>query len=120
MSGSVVTSRTAIRAAVKLAIQAPPALCACTISMRSEAITRWRARALRLSRNGLTVALTSGTHSPPDAVSSPTSGPSSAATSTRAPACRSAATTSIAVRATGSSRKAGTICRIVAPTKVGG
>ena len=119
-SGSVVTIHTPIRAAAMLAIQAPPTLCACTISIRSDAIRRSKARALLLSRNGLTVALTSGIHSPPDAVSSATSGPSSPATSARAPACRSVNATLRAVRATGSSRRAGTICRTVASAKVRG
>src|SRR6516165_5743416 len=103
-----------------LAIQAPPTLCACTISTCSEAIRRPRMRALRLSLNGLTVAFTSGARSPPKAVSSPTSGPSSPASSARAPDCTSAAATLSAVRATGPSRKAGTICRTVASAKVCG
>src|SRR5262249_51220259 len=119
-SSSVLTTRTGIRAAAMLAIQAPPTLCACTISTPSEAIRRPRMRAPRLSLNGLTVAFTSGTHSPPHAVSSATSGPSSAATSARAPDCASAQATSSAARATGSSRKAGTICRTVALAKVRG
>src|SRR5215831_19052902 len=119
-SSSVVTSNTGIRRAAMLAIQAPPTLCACTISTCSEAIRRPRMRALRLSLNGLTVAFTSGAHSPPMAVSSPTSGPSSPATSARAPDCTSAAATLSAVRATGPSRKAGTICRTVASAKVCG
>src|ERR1700730_6698061 len=109
-----------MRAVAMRAIQAPPMLCACTISTCSEAIRRSRVRALRLSLNGLNVAFTSGAHSPPKAVSSPTSGPSSAATSARAPDCTSAEATLSAVRATGSSRKAGRICRTVAFAKVCG
>src|SRR5262249_35248887 len=83
-SSSVVTSRTGMRAAAMLAIQAPPTLWACTMSTCSEKIRRSRTRAPRLSLNGLTVAFTSGAHSPPHAVSSETSGPSSAATTARA------------------------------------
>src|SRR5262249_35441292 len=79
-----------------------------------------RIRGPGVSLNGLTVAFTSGTHSPPHAVSSATSGPSSAATSARAPDCASAQATLSAARATGSSRKAGTICRTVALAKVRG
>src|SRR5438034_2650391 len=119
-SGSVVTSKTEVCAAAMLAIHAPPALCACTMSIRSEAIRRCRLWAPLLSWNGLTVAFTRGTHSPPDPVSSATSGPSSAATSARAPISRSAAATLSAVRAAGSSRNAGTICKTVAPAKVRG
>src|SRR5262245_51567100 len=103
-----------------LAIQAPPTLWACTMSTCSEKIRRSRTRAPRLSLNGLTVALTSGTQSPPHAVSSETSGPSSAATSARPPDCTSAEATLSAARAIGSSRKAGTICRTVASAKVRG
>src|SRR5262249_50388751 len=109
-----------IRAAAMLAIQAPPTLWACTMSTCSEKIRRSRTRAPRLSLNGLTVAFTSGTQSPPHAVSSETSGPSSAATSARAPDCTSAEATLSAARAIGSSRKAGTICRTVASAKVRG
>lgn len=119
-SGSVVTSQIGVCAAAMLAIHAPPALCACTMSIRSEAMRRSRVRALLLSWNGLMVAFTRGTHSPPDPVSSATSGPSSAATMARAPISRSAAATFSAVRATGSSRNAGTICKTVAAAKVRG
>src|SRR5712672_1539953 len=103
-----------------LAIQAPPTLWACTMSTRSDAISFSSVRALRLSLSGLAVAFTSGTHSPPKALSSAASGPSSAATSARAPDCSSAAATVSAARAEGSSRKAGTICKIVAPASVRG
>src|SRR5262245_26589473 len=95
-------------------------LCACTMSMCSDAIRASSWRALRLSLSGLAVAFTSGMNSPPKAWSSAASGPSSAATSARVPACSSPAATMSAVRATGSSRSAGTICRMVAPAKVWG
>src|SRR4030088_541610 len=103
-----------------LAIQAAPTLWACTMSTRSAAISFSSVCALRLSLSGLAVAFTSGTHSPPNALSSDASGPSSAATSARAPDCSSAAATVSAARAAGSSRKAGTICKMVAPAKVRG
>ena len=117
-SGSVVTSQTAICEAAKWAHHAPPALCACTMSTRAPAISSSSWRALRLSLNGLKVSFASGTHSPPKALSSSDSGPSSAATTARAPHCSSAWATLRAVRATGPSRNAGTICRTVAPAKV--
>ena len=86
-SGSEVTSQTAIRAAAARALQAPPALWACTMSMRSAVTRLSRILAFLRSRSGLRAALGRFIHSPPNALSSPTSGPSSAAIRARAPAC---------------------------------
>ena len=117
-SGSEVTSQTAIRAAAARALQAPPALWACTMSMRSAVTRLSRIRAFLRSRIGLRAALGRFIHSPPNALSSPTSGPSSAAIRARAPACSRAKATLRAARVLGSSYMAGTICNMVAPASV--
>ena len=116
--GKVVTSQTAICAAAigrsrrrrALGVHDVDALVARSAARGSRALLR--------SLNGLTVALANGIHSPPNALSSVTSGPSSAAMSARAPDCSSAWATLTAVRATGPSRSAGTICSTVAPASV--
>ena len=64
------TSQTAICAAAIWALHAPPMLWAWMMSMRSCAISCSRVCAFFLSLNGLMVALTSGTHSPPNDLSS--------------------------------------------------
>jgi hypothetical protein len=78
------------------------------------------ASALARSFAGLTVALASGSHSPPKLFSSSTRSPRSPATIARAPTCTSARAALTVVRACEESRSAVTICSTVAPASVRG
>src|SRR5665213_2559728 len=114
-SGSDVTRNTGMRLVAASVLQAAPAQCAWMISMRSEAISCDNFAALPRMRKGLTLSFAIGSHSPPKARSSPTSGPPSPATMARAPDCSSVNAMSTAAWLAGSSRNAGTSCRMVAP-----
>ena len=114
-SGKDVTRNTGMRSMAAMALQAAPALCACTMSTRSLAISfasRW---ALSRMRSGLNVSVRIGSHSPPAARSSPAGGPLPPATIARAPDCSTANALSSAPRPGGSSRSAGASCKMVMP-----
>src|ERR1035441_5057812 len=65
-SGNEVTRNTGMRWVAASALQAAPALWACTISMRSLAIRLASRRALPRMRSGLNVLLGIGSHLPPE------------------------------------------------------
>jgi hypothetical protein len=114
-SGKDVTRNTGCLLVAASALQALPALCACTMSMRSPAISLASWRTLRSMRSGLKVSFGIGSHSPPKVRNAPTSGPPLPATMARAPDCNNVSAISTAACPAGSSHSAGTSCRTVAP-----